>query len=366
MRRGTDCDGALAVDDGAAARPDGADGVFAQVGHPWFGGRGDQGAAILVATMGENAVNFPMIVDVSLRVVPAVPSCPTGCVGDGGTVSGDAQEGFEDGIEPLRIVGVDPVAGVLDGDEAGGGEQSADAGPVLRQDVVGVGAGDEQGGAGVGYAGLGLPAFNSRKTGCDLREARAPGGAGGLGIVQAQVLQQEIADGGVWLGDGQGFVGFLAGQAGVQGNGAHGGQDGGVAGRVLHRGDVADQQAGDGMWVGQGEFHGDLAAHGMAHHGSGQGVAVLQGVQHVPRHGGVVHRGGVRAGAVVAQIHGKHQVAGGQGTGDSSEVAGHAEQTVQQDQGGAGAEFAGIEKHGRNMPAPGWFIHGGWRISRAC
>src|ERR1700761_7135657 len=96
------------------------------------------------------------------------------CFAETSWISGPvAQECLQDRQETGWIVGMQPVAGGFYGDEAGFREHGADDRTVLRQDVVGVRAGDEQGRTVVG-AGRIRPALQVGYRGGDLVQADAP------------------------------------------------------------------------------------------------------------------------------------------------------------------------------------------------
>ena len=98
------------------------------------------------------------------------------------------------------------------------------------------------------------------------------------------------------------------------------------------RGDVHDHEPAHEFRVTQGQDHGDLAAHRVAHHvhGTVRGEGLTQLGGHGIRHGCVAEALGPGGLTVVGQVHEQAAELGSQSLGDVREVLAAAEEPVQE------------------------------------
>ena len=255
--------------------------------------------------------------------------------------SGAGLEVWYSAVARSGVVGVQPMAGVLQSHEAGGGKQAANGVSILRANEIRPIPGNEQSGPHIGGRRRRLPPLQIRQGSGDLLQPDAPGWR----RTDDQIAQQKRAQGSVRDGSGQGRVGRGTGQRGGERDGPQCRRDRVVARRIGDRRDVRDRQSGDRIGAQQCCLHRGLAAHRVADDRGRERPHRLHRFDDVGRHGGVAHVGRVGAGAVVAQVHRDDAVSLGQGSLHRPQVPGHAEQPVQQDDGRAAAGFDGVQDH---------------------
>jgi hypothetical protein len=226
------------------------------------------------------------------------------------------------------------VAGIRDHDMLSVGEQALDQRPVLRLDVAGALARDEQGRAEVGRTlGRRRKADELVHVGGERLEIDPPDEAG-VGL--DQVLQEEIAQHGIGDRSLQLQVRIGAPLQRREIDPAHRLDEPAEGVCVGDRRDVDHEQLLDQLGAGQREAHRDLAAETVAEQRDRAEAASLDERRDVARHVIEAHRLGPGRAAVVAQIQREHAMRRGQLPANAGPVARRAEQAVEDDDGRPG------------------------------
>ena len=101
---------------------------------------------------------------------------------------------------------------------------------------------------------------------------------------------------------------------------------------VRDRGDVDDDKSGEEVWLGQGQGHGDLAAHGMADQGDGCKVKCGDHVGDIEGHFRIGHAFPPRGGTVVTQIEAIHEAIETESFSDEVPIASGSQESMKYQQ----------------------------------